>query len=321
MSDIPDQSHLKSPYPWQYQQWSQLDQGVTNKRLAHAFILTGPNGVGKQAFVTAFGQRLLCLQPKEGACCGVCKGCQLNSAATHPDLKQVFPEESGKAIKIEQIRELQGFIANTAQQGGRKVVVLGPVENLNINSANALLKTLEEPSLNTHLLMFSHQLSSVLPTVRSRAQIIQMSVPKKAQSLEWLSNFTDMDVHQLLEMANGSPLQALALCDADTFQEKVSLEQTIGKVYSGEFAIIAAASKLQKSDLVSVLYCLLSHIDRNVKGLIQQIGDSKDNRSIQKLFEVRDKALQLSLQIQNGANPNKQLALEELMLLYRRAAS
>lgn len=321
MSEALDQSHLKSPYPWQYQQWSRLDQSVISERLVHAVILSGSKGVGKQAFVTAFGQRLLCSQPKEGACCGVCKGCLLNSAATHPDLKLVIPEEEGKAIKIEQIRELQGFVANTAQQGGRKVVVLGPVESLNINSANALLKTLEEPSLNTHLLMFSHQLSSVLPTVRSRAQIIQMAVPQHAKSVEWLSNFTDMDVDQLLEMANGSPLQALALCDADIYQEKTLLDQIVDNVYRGELAIVAAVSKLQKSDLVSVLHCLLAHIDRNVKVLMQHSGRGKDTRSAQKLFDVRDKALQLSLQIQNGANPNKQLALEELMLLYRRAAN
>ncbi|GAA6168202.1 DNA polymerase III subunit delta' [Sessilibacter corallicola] len=320
MSEISEQTRLKSPYPWQHQVWSRVEQSLQNQRLAHAIILAGPKGLGKQVFITAFGQRLLCSQPRDGMACGQCKSCQLNSAGTHPDLKWVLPEEAGKAIKIEQIRDLQSYLANTAQQGGRKVVVLGPVESLNVNAANALLKSLEEPSVGTHLLMFSHQLSSVLPTVRSRAQIVQAPMPSKEESLHWLSNLTDMDPQQLLELSNWSPLQALELCDADVFQEKSSVNKIIGSVYTGDLTIIAAVSKLHKLDMMSVLHCLLDHIDHNIRGMMSSKARS-GQQSIQKLFDVRDKTLVLSQQLQKGANPNKQLALEELMLLYRRAAN
>src|SRR5690606_29876569 len=120
-----------------------------------------------------------------------------------------------KAIRIDQVRELVEFVVQTAQLGGRKVVLLEPAEAMNINASNALLKSLEEPSGDTVLLLISHQPSRLLPTIKSRCVQQACPLPSTAQSLAWLGSAlpdaSPEELHELLVLAGGSPLSALRL--------------------------------------------------------------------------------------------------------------
>ncbi|MFO6082911.1 DNA polymerase III subunit delta', partial [Pseudomonas aeruginosa] len=152
-------------YPWQQALWSQLGGRAQH---AHAYLLYGPAGIGKRALAEHWAAQLLCQRPAAAGACGECKACQLLAAGTHPDYFVLEPEEAEKPIRVDQVRDLVGFVVQTAQLGGRKVVLLEPAEAMNVNAANALLKSLEEPSGDTVLLLISHQPSRLLPTIKSR---------------------------------------------------------------------------------------------------------------------------------------------------------
>ncbi|MDP9032838.1 MAG: DNA polymerase III subunit delta', partial [Pseudomonadota bacterium] len=147
---------MAEAYPWQDSLWQQL---AGRAQHAHAYLLHGPVGIGKRALAERLMASLLCQRPNGLEACGECKSCMLLKAGSHPDNYLLEPEEADKAIKVDQVRDLVSFVVQTAQMGGRKVVLIEPVESMNINAANALLKSLEEPSGDTVLLLVSHQSS------------------------------------------------------------------------------------------------------------------------------------------------------------------
>lgn len=216
--------HTALPHPWHLSVWDAL---TARTYQPHAFLFGGALGVGKRQFADAFAAWLLCLQAKEGHVCGECRSCQLRKAGNHPDRLLVGPEEEGKAIRVDAVRQLADFLGQTAQQGGRKVVILYPAEAMNQNAANALLKSLEEPSPETYLLLISDQPSRLLPTIRSRCQVQALAAPQQADALAWLAGElpeqTAEEHAALLLMAGGAPLRAVALqaMDAASLRHQV----------------------------------------------------------------------------------------------------
>lgn len=199
-------------YPWQQALWSQLGGRAQH---AHAYLLYGPAGIGKRALAEHWAAQLLCQRPAAAGACGECKACQLLAAGTHPDYFVLEPEEAEKPIRVDQVRDLVGFVVQTAQLGGRKVVLLEPAEAMNVNAANALLKSLEEPSGDTVLLLISHQPSRLLPTIKSRCVQQACPLPGAAASLEWLARALPDEpaeaLEELLALSGGSPLTAQRL--------------------------------------------------------------------------------------------------------------
>ncbi|WP_434562095.1 DNA polymerase III subunit delta' [Pseudomonas sp. Z4-20] len=203
---------MAEAYPWQDGLWQQL---AGRSQHAHAYLLHGPAGIGKRALAERLMASLLCQAPTALNACGECKSCMLLRAGSHPDNYVLEPEEADKAIKVDQVRDLVSFVVQTAQMGGRKVVLIEPVESMNINAANALLKSLEEPSGDTVLLLVSHQPSRLLPTIKSRCVQQACPLPSEAISLQWLGQAlpgsTDEERVELLTLAAGSPLAAVSL--------------------------------------------------------------------------------------------------------------
>ncbi|TWC13978.1 MULTISPECIES: DNA polymerase III subunit delta' [unclassified Pseudomonas] len=203
---------MAEAYPWQDGLWQQL---AGRAQHAHAYLLHGPVGIGKRALAERLMASLLCQRPGPSNACGECKSCLLLKAGSHPDNYVLEPEEADKAIKVDQVRDLVSFVVQTSQLGGRKVVLIEPVESMNINAANALLKSLEEPSGDTVLLLVSHQPSRLLPTIKSRCVQQACPLPSEAMSLQWLAqalpDSTDDERAELLTLAAGSPLAAVNL--------------------------------------------------------------------------------------------------------------
>jgi DNA polymerase-3 subunit delta' len=199
-------------YPWQDSLWQQL---AGRKQHAHAYLLHGPAGIGKRALAERLMASLLCQRPTAHDACGECKSCLLLKAGSHPDNYILEPEEADKAIKVDQVRDLVSFVVQTSQMGGRKVVLIEPVESMNVNAANALLKSLEEPSGDTVLLLVSHQTSRLLPTIKSRCVQQACPLPSEAMSLAWLAkalpDCAEEERIELLTLAAGSPLAAVNL--------------------------------------------------------------------------------------------------------------
>ncbi len=323
MSDFPFH-----PYPWQLSEWQQLVQLASINKLPHALLLAGPKGIGKRHFADTLAQLLLCQQPRQGSACGQCRACGLNRAATHPDLFHLEPEEAGKAIKVDQVRELTESLGKTAQQGGYKVVVLEPAEAMNTNAANALLKSLEEPAANTLLLLVSHSPSAVLPTIRSRCQLRAMAMPRQEQVLRWLSPLVagrEVTADDLLAAARGAPLTALSLLEGDALEEREQLLQQLARTSLGQLSAIELAANWQQRDILALMEWYLSFLhalarwragvaDAQVLRWPLELRDRLQAVDVSLLHRYLEKVLHAKKLLLSGANPNKQLLWEELLL-------
>lgn len=203
-------------YPWQHQAWQTLTRDVG--KLAHAVLLTGQPGLGKQRFAACLAQSLLCLNPQTGVgFCGRCQSCRLYVSGTHPDLHRIHPAEAGKAIVVDQVRALGEFLYLRPHIAARKVVLLQPAHAMNINAANSLLKLLEEPPQDSHLILVSSQPTKLPITIRSRCAHVMLRAPRRDAALAWLRARADAPAQAelLLELAGGAPLAALALGQGD----------------------------------------------------------------------------------------------------------
>ncbi|ATE59911.1 DNA polymerase III subunit delta' [Thauera sinica] len=218
--------------PWLQQTWMRLvDLG---ERLPHALLFVGPAGLGKRALAEELAARLLCDAPAAGGrACGHCDACQWRMSGNHPDLHLVIPaadaddgesaegegarEPATKAkssqIVIEQIRDLQSALSVTGHHSARRVVVIDPAEAMNVFTANALLKLLEEPPAGCVFLLVSSAPRHLLPTIRSRCQQWMFARPEAAALAHWRVHAGDESA-SLLAVCGGMPLAAERLAAA-----------------------------------------------------------------------------------------------------------
>lgn len=312
------------PYPWQQPQWQHFMGQRDSKKLSHAFMFTGQKGIGKRHLALALAHTMLCNSPQSQLPCGQCRGCELNRANTHPDFMLLEPEEAGKAIKIDQVRTLSNFIAKTSQQGGYKVAVIEPAEAMNINAANALLKSLEEPAGNTLLVLISHVTSGVMATIRSRCQLQVLSAPLPQQGLEWLQPLVgEADAAELLGLAAGAPLAALELASGDALEQRAALIQGLESVAGGVASALDIAKQWMSYEPRELVEWLLKWL--HSMACVQSGGESlvefspamqqmSENLDGPILYRYIDKVMSVKQQLLSGANPNKQLLLEELLM-------
>lgn len=200
------------PYPWLAPVWMRLAARLESGNLAHGLLFSGPLGVGKNDFARAFVQYALCQAPtSEKLPCEACPSCLLFAAGTHPDFKWVEPEEEGKQIGVDRVRELASYLTLRPHTGARKFAVLSPADQMNVFSGNSLLKSLEEPPPGSTLILLTSRVSALLPTIRSRCQTWVMGVPEREIAGPWLATRLDNpeQADLLLGLANGAPLRAL----------------------------------------------------------------------------------------------------------------
>jgi DNA polymerase-3 subunit delta' len=152
---------------------SYLKSALSRGRLAHAYLFLGPEGVGKESMARALAGALNCAAPQEdGDACGVCPSCKRLAAGTHPDFLVIRPtsKERPPKIVIDQIREFRRVTAYPPVAGGWRVTLIKPGEDMKDESANALLKTLEEPPPQHLLILTAGVEADLFPTVVSRCQ-------------------------------------------------------------------------------------------------------------------------------------------------------
>ena len=151
-----------------------LQKTLQGERVSHAYLFTASPATGK-ATALAFAQALLCEAPTAGEACGLCRSCRLLQRGAHPDFHWVRPE--GSSIKIQQIRELQRQVSFRPFHGGRGVTVLEQAEQMTLEAANCLLKTLEEPPPAVHLILLTTRRQALPATICSRCQCLTLETP------------------------------------------------------------------------------------------------------------------------------------------------
>jgi DNA polymerase-3 subunit delta' len=313
---------LAVPLPWQREVWQRLQRLRDADQLPHALLLAGPEGVGKRRFAMALGASLLCQALSNGLACGRCRGCLLMAAGTHPDWSWLAPEERGKAIKIDQVRDLVESMAQTAQQGGRKLAVLAPAEAMNRNAANALLKTLEEPSGRALLLLISDSPARLLPTIRSRCQRLDFPVPAANEASAWLAPLAGDPARMALAMAEAGdrPLLARQLLESDGLEQRQEMTRTLTAVLDGKLSLLAAAEAWQGQDWDALLDWLQARLAMAVR--VQTAGAAAIDTAVTALaaivapdlFAFIDRLREVQRHSRAGGNPNRQLVLEAVLI-------
>ncbi|GAC1412455.1 MAG: DNA polymerase III subunit delta' [Burkholderiaceae bacterium] len=225
-------------YPWQYSAWEALMS--VRQQMPHAILLHGAAGTGKTYFASILAQALLCNEPlADGQPCRRCDSCGWFVQYSHPDFRRLRPEiledEEGdggdsaveaeassaakpkalsKEIRIDQVRSLAAFMNLSTHRNGKRVVLLYPAESLNPISANALLKTLEEPQAETVMILVTSRIDRLLPTILSRCRKLPMPLPTRAESQAWLEAQQVTNAASWLDEQGGAPLSALAQSQA-----------------------------------------------------------------------------------------------------------
>lgn len=205
--------------PWCMPLWNVLAARAASGTLPHALLLCGPADLGKRALADTFVRARLCETPREAQACGSCRACRLLAAGTHPDRMRVTLEPNPrtgvmrKEIVIDQIRGLSSHLAMASQLGGWQVAVIDPADAMNAASQNALLKTLEEPTPSSLIVLVADQPWRLSATIRSRCQRLDFAVPAAPEALAWLEARGVQNAASALAAAGGNPGAAWQLAE------------------------------------------------------------------------------------------------------------
>jgi DNA polymerase-3 subunit delta' len=291
---------------WKTKQFQLLWQAKKNNCLPHALLFIGMKGTNKAASADYFSRALLCQQVTEqGQCCDQCHSCRLIRGLVHPNVLWVEPEKTGTAIKIDQIRAVNDFVNQTSLQGEYRLIILHPADEMNINAANALLKTLEEPSPGALLILISDQKARLPATILSRCQRIVFPPLMKEQTFTWLA----------AQSSRQDLFQALILMSVR------------------ESDPIKIAAALQNHNVVLLLDFLLSwmmdlvrlQVNGSSDGLVNkdhvsQLIELKQKTHLESNVKLMDYVQHLRSKIMMGVNFNKQLLLESLFIRWMECA-
>lgn len=223
--------------------WARVTSAIAHQRMPQALLLVGPQHLNVTAFAHHLAMMLSCQETD--APCGSCSTCHLLQAGTHPDFQHVCPETKNGTIKIDQIRVLQDDVYISPKCGHRRVILIEPADKMNVASANALLKILEEPPPTVYFILVAEQLSTLPATILSRCQ--QMVFPDTRLTS---SNYFALGEHYSLESARGELLSKQhimlnTLCDV--------VERTLSPCTAA-----AAWVSYDLGDVIWLLYLILA---------------------------------------------------------------
>ena len=217
--------------PWLQADMEALGRSLDADRLGHAPLLQGPPGIGKSALAQWLVARILCQAAAAQRPCGVCRSCLLLQSGTHPDLFLGAVPEDKTQITVDVIRDLCSGLQLTPSIGRHRVGLIEPAERMNTNAANALLKTLEEPSPNSWLVLVTDRPDLLPATVRSRCQKLALRPPPRDEALRWLQEECvggeRAQLELALELSGGAPLKARDLIQGDELRVGLAVRSVL----------------------------------------------------------------------------------------------
>ncbi|KTC93317.1 DNA polymerase III subunit delta' C-terminal domain-containing protein [Legionella cincinnatiensis] len=288
-------------------QWKQIQLAWQNERMPQGMLFVGSLDCPLIDFIWKFSQFVFC--KKEIKPCGECVDCRMVLCSEHPDLKWIKPEKRGGPIKIDSIRELHDYSYLTPQRANHRLIVIESAERMNISAANSLLKILEEPAQHILFLLVAQQLSTVLPTVLSRCQVMHFP------------SYVDLSTLNLLQLGERYPPESEQT--AIMSQAEFVLDGLISVIKDKTHPCMVAAqwSQFEINTILWFLYLVYSQIQiMQINGIIdvgpatQQLQSLAGLLSPVMIFAQIDKINALQRKLSRNVNVNQILALEDLLL-------
>jgi DNA polymerase-3 subunit delta' len=316
-------------YPWQADIWSTLMTQVDRNRLAHAYLINGPEGTGRLDFARDFAHWLFCEAANKiqtQSACRQCRSCQLWLSGNHPDFFEVTPEAPSKIIKVDAVRALGARINQTSNQAGSKrIIIIQPAEAMATAAANALLKSLEEPPEGVVFLLVANADASLLATIRSRCQPLNLPLPTQSEALAFLetqSTQTSAEQRQsALALAASRPMRAMEMMEAgvpEWFEKMQSLLATLEQGQSLSMEVAKQCEQQPPQYAIPLLLQLLLAKIRNQATTRDQATFQAFSVVWQKVYQAFCEARQ---ELSSTANVNPLMTYEYLFTLWQRAAA
>ncbi len=298
MKSIDSHNSDAAVYPWQKETWNQLIKRAKGKSIPHAILLTGPMGNGKFHFARSFAKYLLCSNLNDqDLACGVCQSCYWFDNNSHPDLNEVLPTGKSETIKVDQIRELCSHLSLTSHSGGFQIGLIYPVEKMNLNAANSLLKSLEEPTGNSIYILVSHEPGQLPATIRSRCQQLTMLAPEPGLGAHWMEQQgieNSAAISDLLAITS-APLAALKLHQQQELQKRLQIAQELLAVIEQQTSLVSTAEKWAKENIKVINVWLLSWVSDMIKARFDSVNAYQHNPDVQNMLQRLNNLLNLTL--------------------------
>ncbi len=310
-----------------------LQRSLAAKRVAHAYLFEGPAGCGRRTTALALLQALFCQSPSGDDACGSCPACRKLVAGSHPDLHILAPLPDKRDISIEQVRELQHVLALRPFEAPRKACLIEPAERMNEKSANALLKTLEEPPGHALMILLTTQADLLLSTIRSRCQHLRFSPLDDATLTDLLvaQGMARETASELAPLAEGSMERAMSLDGENDETRRRELLHHLSQATQKRIdTIFDAAEALSAGrDETAATFDLLVALVRDVmmlttvgqsgvinRFLLHDLATEAERFNPEQAMEALELALATRRAVQGNANPK--LAFEHFFLGYDR---
>lgn len=285
-------------YPWQEETWGQLIKRVRGQSVPNAILLTGPKGNGKFHFARSFAKYLLCSDSaNQSQPCGQCQSCYWFDNNSHPDANEILPTGKSDTIKVDQIRDLCNHLSLTSHSGGFQIGLIFPVEKMNLNAANSLLKSLEEPTGNSIYILVSHEPGQLPATVRSRCQLLNIPTPDTEVATRWLALQgigTEASIPDLLAIS-GAPLAALKLHQQQELHKRLEIVQELLAVIEQQASLVSTAEKWAKQNIQLINLWLLSWVSDMIKARFDSANAYQHNPDVQNTLQRLNKLVNLTL--------------------------
>ncbi len=321
--------------PWLAGAQQRLRQALDAGRLPHSLLLLSNPGLGAESLAYWAAALALC-ESRSAPPCGACASCQLLRADSHPDSHIIRLEDDAQQIKVDQVRALIEALSLKSYRGGYKVGIIEAAEALNASSANAFLKTLEEPTANTMLIMIAKPSHRLPATIASRCLRLSVSPPGMESALKWLRERSPAGSaaapswQAALALTGGAPLAALDLDAAAVTALDSDMRESLRQLSAGAADVTLLAERWIKSDPALRMAWLENWITQRVHlslGAVTSQQSAEPVRlpaallkpKIRALFDLLDGVRELRRLAATGMN--QQLALEALLLGGRTALS